>query len=109
MPARNASKERGEARGWQEEGELVPERIYVGDLAPGLVTDLQLGRFFAQFGQVSGAAATAQVTHSVVIGDRGYGFVTFGSAAPVAALLGRREALVLEGRRLTLRQVTGSP
>ena len=41
----------------------------------------------------------------MVIGDRGYGFVTFGSAAPVAALLGRREALVLEGRRLTLRQV----
>ena len=34
----------------------VPERIYVGNLAPRLVTDLQLGRFFAQFGQVSGGA-----------------------------------------------------
>ena len=54
MPVRSSSKEVGESRGRQEEGEVVPERIYVGDLAPGLVTDLQLGRFFAQFGQVSG-------------------------------------------------------
>ena len=37
MPAGNGSKERGEGRGWQEEGEVVPERIYVGDLAPGRV------------------------------------------------------------------------
>ena len=35
----------------QEEGEVVVERIYVGDLQHH-VTDQQLAHFFAQFGQV---------------------------------------------------------
>jgi len=80
---------------WPREGELVVERIYVGDLDPGIIGDAALAQFFSQFGKV---------THSVVIGDRGYGFVTFEDVSVVKRLLERREPLVLAGRRLCIRQ-----
>ena len=53
MPVHVKSKHAGVEvwRERQEEGEVVVERIYVGDLHHQ-VTDQQLAHFFAQFGQV---------------------------------------------------------
>ena len=53
MPMHMKSKQAGGDvwRERQEEGEVVVERIYVGDLQHH-VTDQQLAHFFAQFGQV---------------------------------------------------------
>ena len=53
MPVHVRSKQSGGEvrRERQEDGEVVVERIYVGDLQHH-VTDQQLAHFFAQFGQV---------------------------------------------------------
>jgi len=70
------------------------ECIFVGDLSPA-ITGQRLATYFSPYGQV---------THSVVIGSRGYGFVTFESAEVVKSVLDIQSPLVLDGRQLTLKQ-----
>ena len=41
-----------------EEGELIQERLYVGDLEPGALEDHQLAHLFSQFGEVSSCKAS---------------------------------------------------
>jgi len=95
--------DRGSRGQWgHSKREIIPDRIYVGNLDNRVQED-ELGDFFSSFGVVRHVGIISyQGYRGEFNNERNYGFVTFSKVEEAEALLASRDQLKLRGKVLQL-------